>query len=360
MLYGISAVARCACQKVKMLARTVNKNRVISNNNSSNKLINSIKMLMKMLMLHQSCRAVQLSVSERSAGCRHANISWVSGYQTQNSLQLLDMFHVWPGVSSDQKPAGQFCIFHYKLCKKFFNAALKFVSCTEIWHWFNLKRFSVVSAWFGRYPLEYHSWYPTINWAVCVCSVSDPSGLCRHGTHHDRKAPQPGERHRVVVEESEHALLGHRLHQRGDARGGREEVPCHSHQGETHKRFYIVLHVCVTEVFILLTPAESSCISSNCFLCNPGPVIDTAVVCVLSCYPRSLIVCVVYSGPARLVWAETREGQQGHHSIKHHVHCGPVSSLPPSPLEVPQDCRQQAVWVHARWETEETRSSPFP
>lgn len=94
MLVGISAVTRGACQKVKMLAKTLNKKPVISNNNSSNQLINYIKMLMKMLMLHQSCRAVQLSVKERSAGCRHANISWVSGYQTQYTPQLLDMFHV--------------------------------------------------------------------------------------------------------------------------------------------------------------------------------------------------------------------------------------------------------------------------
>ena len=63
-------------------------------------------------------------------------------------------------------------------------------------------------------------------------SVLDPSGLRRHGAHHDGKAPQPGERHRVVLEEPEHALLGHRLHQRGHARGGREEVPGHRHQGE--------------------------------------------------------------------------------------------------------------------------------
>lgn len=131
---------------------------------------------------------------------------------------------------------------------------------------------------------------------LCVFSVSDPSGLCRHRTHHDREAPQPGERHRVVVEESEHALLGHRLHQRGDARGGREEVPGHSHQGETHGWFYIVLYVCVT--------GQRSLFHWPCL-----PVTDTAVLRVLSFYPRWLIVCVVCSGPARLVWAETREGQ---------------------------------------------------
>ena len=44
-----------------MLDRAVNKKQVIPNNNSSNKLMNSVKMLMKMLMLHQSCGAVQLS-----------------------------------------------------------------------------------------------------------------------------------------------------------------------------------------------------------------------------------------------------------------------------------------------------------
>lgn len=63
-----------------------------------------------------------------------------------------------------------------------------------------------------------------------------------------------------------------------------------------------------------------------------------------------LIRCVTFAGPAWLVWAEKRQRQQGHNSIKHHVYRGSVSSFPASPLEVPQDGRQQAVWVYAWWD----------
>lgn len=41
-----------------------------------------------------------------------------------------------------------------------------------------------------------------------------------------------GQRQRVVVEEPEHVVLGHRVHLGVDAGGGREEVPGHCHQGK--------------------------------------------------------------------------------------------------------------------------------
>ena len=41
-----------------------------------------------------------------------------------------------------------------------------------------------------------------------------------------------GQRQRVVVEEPEHVVLGHRVHLGVDAGGGREEVPGHGHQGK--------------------------------------------------------------------------------------------------------------------------------
>ena len=42
-----------------------------------------------------------------------------------------------------------------------------------------------------------------------------------------------GEWERVVLEESEHSVLGHWIHLRLNARGGREEVPGDGDQGET-------------------------------------------------------------------------------------------------------------------------------
>lgn len=43
-----------------------------------------------------------------------------------------------------------------------------------------------------------------------------------------------GEWHRVELEEPEHAVLGHRIHFRRHARGGREALLGHRHQGEGH------------------------------------------------------------------------------------------------------------------------------
>lgn len=53
------------------------------------------------------------------------------------------------------------------------------------------------------------------------------------------------------------------------------------------------------------------------------------------------------TGPAWVVWTEEGQGQQGHCGFQHHVRGGTVPPLPEGPLEVPQNGRQQAVWVHA-------------
>lgn len=68
-------------------------------------------------------------------------------------------------------------------------------------------------------------------YALPSYSVPDSLGLCRHRTYNDREASQPGERYWMVLEEPQHIVLGHRLHQWGYARGGWEEVPSHCHQG---------------------------------------------------------------------------------------------------------------------------------
>lgn len=165
--------------------------------------------------------------------------------------------------------------------------------------------------------------------SLFVHSVSDSSGLCWYWTHHDREASQPGEWHRVVVEKPEHAVLGHWFHQRSDAWGGWKEVPCDCHQGET---YIVVAHVINT---VWHQYGWKICL-------------DFVSLCKTKQY--KLIRCVTFAGPAWLVWAEKRQRQQGHNSIKHNVYRGSVSSFPASPLEVPQDGRQQAVWVYAWWD----------
>ena len=59
-----------------------------------------------------------------------------------------------------------------------------------------------------------------------------------------------------------------------------------------------------------------------------------------------MLMCC-WTGTVRFVRAEARKGQQSHHCVKHHVRCGPVSSVPASTLAVPKNCRQQIVWIHA-------------
>lgn len=186
---------------------------------------------------------------------------------------------------------------------------------------------------------------------MCFCSLSDPSGLCWHWAYHDWEAPQPGEWHRVVLEESKHALLGHWLHQRGNARRRREEVPRHSHQGLTRMLFLpIETFIQDTNKYSLSFVIFHRCgILFSPFLWKCNKWLTTVNKMVLLILTVCVCLCV---GPARPVRAEKREGQQGHYSVQHHVHCGPVSSLPQSTLEISEDCCKQAVWVHARWEME--------
>ena len=51
----------------------------------------------------------------------------------------------------------------------------------------------------------------------------------------------------------------------------------------------------------------------------------------------------VYVGSARPMRAETRQGQQGDHCVKHHVRRRPVPTLLARSLEVLEDGGEQAV-----------------
>lgn len=66
-----------------------------------NKLINYIQMLVRMQMPRCSCKRVELSLNERSADCRHADASWLSGYQTRSlfSCQVYVKFDQVGGVA---------------------------------------------------------------------------------------------------------------------------------------------------------------------------------------------------------------------------------------------------------------------
>ena len=99
----------------------------------------------------------------------------------------------------------------------------------------------------------------------------------------------------MVLEESQHFVLGHWLYLWVDARGGREEVPRYCDQGKRFRtRFKRILRN-------------------------------------------------ISTGLTRTLRAEKRQGQQGHHRFQHHVHRGPVPQVPEGALEVPQDRGQQAV-----------------
>jgi len=58
-------------------------------------------------------------------------------------------------------------------------------------------------AWSVYYALQLSCGNWLMKW-LCCCSVPDTSGLHRHREHHDREAPQPGQWHRVVMEEPQH------------------------------------------------------------------------------------------------------------------------------------------------------------
>lgn len=87
-------------------------------------------------------------------------------------------------------------------------------------------------------------------YVISFFSLPDASWLHGHGTYHDWKTSQSGQRVRMVVEEFEHIMLGDWKYQRSDARRRWETIPshCHSRWGVTHDRLKLKCNACPPEL----------------------------------------------------------------------------------------------------------------
>ena len=105
--------------------------------------------------------------------------------------------------------------------------------------------------------------------SFCDCSVLYSFGLRWHRTDHVREASKTSERHGVVVEESEHAMLGCGFHLWGDDRRGREALLSDRHKGSVCWLDLrdLVLSYCSQSYSLLLLPINFTVIIDEFYLC---------------------------------------------------------------------------------------------